>query len=294
LAGIALSADPAEDYAGRMGATIDELKHEQAARFTAEDFPRYFAACARLAAADPGYAASHEVWLHRVLHRLGRDRADVAVLQIGAMDGKRFDPVYAFIKHYRWRAWILEPLPDLFAALAAHYAGHDHATPVPAALLPRDGVATMHRVPREAVASGAVPDWAEGLGSFRPERNALGGVGVGIGSAIHTALGRHATEEPVDGLTLATLAERYGIARIDLLQVDAEGCELDILQQIDRHGFRPRVIHLEHWALPLHERGALLGLLGERGYSLRMSESDVLGIDPDLKQALDAESGWST
>jgi hypothetical protein len=64
------------------------------------------------------------------------------------------------------------------------------------------------------------------------------------------------------------------------------------LRQVDRAGFRPRVVHMEHWALPPRERGELLGLLGERGYLLRMSESDVMAIDPALRQAIEKEADW--
>jgi len=52
------------------------------------------------------------------------------------------------------------------------------------------------------------------------------------------------------------------------------------------------VVHLEYWALPAHERGELLGLLAQRGYQMRMSQSDVIAIDPDLRAAIDAEVGW--
>jgi hypothetical protein len=54
----------------------------------------------------------------------------------------------------------------------------------------------------------------------------------------------------------------------------------------------PRVIHFEHWALPAKERGELLGLLGERGYRMRMSEVDVLAVDAGLQATIDDGLGW--
>ena len=56
-------------------------------------------------------------------------KPDLFFLQICGMDGKRFDPIYAFVKHYRWKGIILEPLPDLFEALAANYAGSEGVAP---------------------------------------------------------------------------------------------------------------------------------------------------------------------
>lgn len=276
---------PAADEAGR-------LRAEQVAQFDAEDFTRYFALSDRLAAASPGYARSYEFWLQTVLHALARLAPDLAFVQVGGMDGKRYDPVYAFIKHYRWRGLILEPLPDLFEALSRNYAGCDGVTLVNAALTEADGERTMLRVGREAAHAGAVPLWAEGLGTFHPERNALGGVGVGVGTELHAALLDHARHESVACLTLASLVERHAVTRIDLLQVDAEGCELDILRQVDRGGHRPTMVHLEYWALPPEERRELLGILADWGYVLRMGESDVMGISPALKGAVDAATGW--
>jgi FkbM family methyltransferase len=277
-----------EDAAGE--SDPKQLRAQQVACYQAEDFTHYFTLSERLAKVCPGFARSYEFWIHTVLHALARCAPDLFFLQVGAMDGKRFDPIYPFVKHYGWSGLALEPLPDLFAALEANYAGNRNVTLVNAALTDTDGEREMVRVQRQAVLEGGVPVWAEGLGTFFPERNALGGVGVG--PELHTAILGHTQREPVACLTLCSLADLYGLPRLDLLQVDAEGCELEILRQVDRSGYRPRVVHLEYWALPAHERGELLGLLAQRGYQMRMSQSDVIAIAPDLWAAIDAEVGW--
>ncbi len=257
------------------------LRREQAESYEREDFAACFAAGERLALADPAYGRSYAHYLHAVLHALARMAPDLRFLQVGGMDGKRFDPVYAFVKRYRWSGVILEPLPDLFAALRANYADAPQVRLVNAALMESDGTREMLRVDREAAKAGAVPDWAEGLGSFHPERNALGGVGVD--ADLHAALLRHSVRQSVTCVTLRSVAEQCGLTRIDLVQVDAEGCELDVLRQVVEAGYAPRVIQLEHWALSPKERGALLGMLGEHGYFLRMGESDVLAVDAGMR-----------
>jgi FkbM family methyltransferase len=266
------------------------LRAERSACYEAENFARYFALSERLAEVCQGYARSYEFWVHTVLYALARREPDLFFLQVGAMDGKRFDPIYAFVKNYGWTGLLLEPLPDLFEALAANYAGSENVILVNAALTEADGERDMVRVRRRAVMDGSVPVWTEGLGSFFPERNALGGTGVG--PELHAAILGHAQRERVACLTLRSLAASYGLPRLDLLQVDAEGSELEILRQVVRCGYRPRVIHLEHWALPARERGELLGLLGEHGYRMRLSESDVMAVDPDLQAAIEAQTGW--
>ena len=224
-----------------------------------------------MAIADPDYGQSYAHLMHTVLHALARTVTDVRFLQVGGMDGKQFDPVYAFVKHYRWSGVILEPLPDLFAALAVNYADAPHVMLVNAALMQNDGTREMTRVSREASRSGAVPDWAEGLGSFYPERNALGGVGVD--AELHTALMQHSVREAVSCLTLASVAKRCGLKWIDLLQVDAEGCELDVLRQVFGEGYAPSIVQLEHWALPAGERDAVEAMLQDAGYRLHVGRS---------------------
>ena len=263
------NADPSTD-------ATDALRRVQGAAYEQEDFTACFAAEKGLAIADPAYGRSYAHFMHTTLHALARTVKDVCFLQIGGMDGKRFDPVYAFVKHYRWSGVILEPLPDLFATLALNYANAPQVTLLNAALMDVDGTREMTRVSRAASRSGAVPDWAEGLGSFHPERNALGGVGVD--ASLHASLLRHSVQETVSCLTLRSVANRCGLKRIDLLQVDAEGCELDVLRQVISEGYLPRVIQLEHWALPDGERDAVQGMLREAGYRVRSGEADLLAI----------------
>src|SRR5687767_667926 len=42
-------------------------------------------------------------------------------VQIGANDGRRGDPVFQFIRQYRWRGLLLEPQPDVFRVLVRNY-----------------------------------------------------------------------------------------------------------------------------------------------------------------------------
>lgn len=266
------------------------LRQAQAEAYGAEDWTRYFALSAELAEAAPAYGRSYERWSHAVFDALHRHMPDLRFLQVGAMDGKMFDPIYPFVKRHGWRGVVLEPLADMFATLVRHYADASGVVAVQAALTERDGEGEMARVPQAAVDAGAVPGWAQGLGSFFPERNALGG--VGCDPELADAIARHRTTERVRCVTLATLAAEQDLPRIDLLQVDAEGYEAEILRQVLDAGYRPRVIQLEHWALAPDERGAVLGRLGIGGYRLRMSESDVLAVEPTLMAAIDAENGY--
>jgi hypothetical protein len=66
------------------------------------------------------------------------------------MAGKRYDPIYAFVRHYGWPGLILKPLADMFEALSANYAGGSNVTLVNAAITDSDGNRMMARVSRQA------------------------------------------------------------------------------------------------------------------------------------------------
>jgi len=62
------------------------------------------------------------------------------------------------------------------------------------------------------------------------------------GSRVH---GDDFSTRRVPMLTLADLAERYGLMRIDFLKVDVEGAEAEVLASNDWRRFRPKVVVVE-------------------------------------------------
>ena len=146
---MAVARSTYDDSAGSTPELVADLRRAQATAYNQEDFAACFAADDRLAIADPAYAQSYVHQMQKTLHALARTTPDLRFLQIGGMDGKRFDPIYAFVKHYRWSGVILEPLPDLFAALTQNYADAPQVTLLNAALMDFDGTREITRVSRE-------------------------------------------------------------------------------------------------------------------------------------------------
>lgn len=190
------------------------------------------------------------------------------ILQVGAMDGKTFDPVHEFIERFRWKGLLVEPVREHFDKLVAAYGAHAGLSFANVAIADHSGTATMHRVPSEHVAGGSVPRWGLGAASFYTDRNALG----------FDEVRPFVIAEEVACLTLPELLARYGVERIDVFQIDAEGFDYHVLKQLDFNKYRPKVINMEIVNIPKAERTACKRLLDSAGYLYVKGGYDLLAV----------------
>src|SRR3989344_5088239 len=105
---------------------------------------------------------SDRLWGQR-LNALATAQQDILFVEIGAMDGVSFDPLYAVVMKYRWRGLLVEPLPDLFARLKENYKDATGVLFENAAIAEERGEKVMYRVAPQAVQQGLVPPWAGGI-----------------------------------------------------------------------------------------------------------------------------------
>jgi len=211
--------------------------------------------------------------LRYFLETLGEKRkSDVFITQIGALDGKTFDPVHEYITRFDWSGIIVEPIKEHFEKLKETYKPYPKLALVNTAIGDKDGTAIMHRVSSEDIENEQVPKWGPGLASFYTDRNAL---------AFENVKGLVISEE-VTCMTLASLLTQHEVKQIDVLQIDAEGHDYHILKQLDFEKFLPLVIHLEIVNLPKSEQTACKKLLDEHGYIHAKAGYDLLCISPQF------------
>jgi FkbM family methyltransferase len=200
--------------------------------------------------------------------------SDVFFVEIGAMDGIAFDPLYHAVRKHRWRGLLVEPLPDLFAQLSRTYAGRDGIILENVAIGESPGSMTMMRVRPEAVTQGLVPSWARGMSSVFEDRNGL--AGHRISGEDFDKIRPHIVRETVRCDTLDNLLRKHSIAKIDVLQIDVEGYDYHVLKQLDFSRFRPTVIRMEWCNLPHEEKQSSRDLLRQWGYRMAEAEFDLI------------------
>lgn len=194
----------------------------------------------------------------------GRQQAPDPFLQIGANDGILRDPLRPLILRYKLRGVLVEPIPSVFEKLKQNYAGQSNLTFENAAIMERDGTAMLY-VPEEG---------AGGLGtqvaSFDRKHLLL----CGIPSS-------QVREEKVSALSVTSLLRKHQMRRLSILQIDTEGLDFMLLNEVLKTGMEADIVHFENSNLSREEKAKSRLLLKEQQYEFMETFSDTLAIRSD-------------
>jgi FkbM family methyltransferase len=217
------------------------------------------------------------------LHHMGRTGAQPFWVVIGAMDGLTFDELSGYIGLYRWNGLFVEPIPEQYRRLRAHYdaepqaAGNRYEN---CAVAEHDGTVEMLTIDLDAVDRGEVHAAFGGMSAIYPPRNGLASDGDAA------VVAKYGARIQVPSLTLASLLARHAVTRIDVLSIDAEGWDYRILRQLDFTVYRPTLIRCESCNLPDAERAAVEQLLSEHGYLLRPDGQNIDAVALEYWEAM--------
>ena len=211
-----------------------------------------------------------------VLARHLERHPDSVVLQIGAFDGRKNDPLHEYITRYHLRGVLVEPMPDAFATLKDTYRLEPRVRLENVAISHADGTRPLFYIRRDAP---ELPAWAPMLASF--DRDVL----LRHAAQIPHIAGLSETTD-VTCLTLQTLLERTGLERVDILQIDVEGWDYEVLKQVDFRRMKPAVINYEHAHLGADDADAAIALLVGNGYDVGIGPYDTVAYLTALGDAL--------
>lgn len=189
-------------------------------------------------------------------------------VQIGANDGSRADDISEFVRENDLNGIVIEPLSDMYDALIKIYSDCKGVVAVNAAIGKVDGTMTLYRVDptfKEA------PDWCHGIASFDKKH-------VMSASKKVPNIGEHILEEEVNCLSFASLVEQYGIEKIDLLQIDAEGYDYEIIKSIDFTSLQPAIVRYEDAGLSTNDSAECMRLFMDMGYRIFATRNDVTAV----------------
>ena len=194
---------------------------------------------------------------------------DFFFVQIGAFDGRRYDPLFAWVKAHRWRGLLVEPQPRFFSELVENYKGVDGlefrriAVGVRNETRPFYTVADDPGVPRDA---GMIASFdLETLLSHR---------------RFVPDLDSHIRSEDIDCVALNDLLAGVEADHIDLLQIDVEGYDHELVRVLDLERFAPSIVRFEHLHLTRAQHEASVDRLVANGYRVCLEEHDTLAYRP--------------
>ena len=206
------------------------------------------------------------------------------VVQIGANDGITHDPIHKFIKRDNWKGVLLEPQPDVFNEfLTKIYAKNKDINPLCAAIGEKDGTQPIYKVGFSSMR------WATGLASFSKEKiekafedGIVASNCKRFGIEIPADQSQWISHEEVQVIAPATLIQNYNLQHIDLLQIDAEGYDLEVIRIFDIPNTRPQAIIFENVGLNAADYAACLHLLEEQNYQLKKFGPNTLALQKPL------------
>jgi FkbM family methyltransferase len=193
---------------------------------------------------------------------------DFFFIQIGANNGLRYDPIHHLLvreKQYI-RGIAIEPVQEYFEDLQVTYKDFPQIKLLNTAIHNTKKEATIYKINPD------LPDVLErfkGMSSFDVHNFTKDGIEE---STIVT--------EKVPCIALMDLIASEKINQLHLLQIDAEGYDIEIVKSIDFTKIKPRVINFEHrWQYNLIQNTELFTLfktLIDHGYQILLNGNDAL------------------
>jgi FkbM family methyltransferase len=207
-------------------------------------------------------------------------KGNFTVIQIGANDGITNDPIHKFIKRDRWKGVLLEPQKAVFKQfLKKIYHKNHELHPICAAIGLEDGEQKLYKIGFSDMR------WATGLASFSKEKvEELFENGVveknckKFGIAIPSEPEKRIIYEDVPVFSPQTLLKKYDIKTLDLLQIDAEGFDLEVIRIFDIPTTLPKAIIFENVNHSTEELEASNQMLKSNGYKLKTFGRDTLAV----------------
>ena len=131
--------------------------------------------------------------------------------------------------------------------------------------------------------------WATGLTSFSKEKvekafedGIVASNCSKFGIEIPEDRNKWIAYEEVDVISPKTLINKYQINKIDLLQIDAEGYDLEVIRIFDIPRTQPQAIIFENVGLNAADYDSCLQLLKDNGYSTRKFGPNTLALKDAL------------
>jgi len=212
------------------------------------------------------------IFIKAVLRLLNaRNNGDVAYLHIGANDGITLDPVADTARQCGWSGILVEPVPHVFSKLAENYQGYPQTKVVNCAVGAERGTVEFFVFDAEIEKYGILH--SEQLGSMRKE--SLLNLKPTVGKSEDYIKSILVECKPVDDV----LADA-GCGKLDLVVIDAEGCDYDVLRLVPIERMKPPVIIYEN--PPAEPASQARSLLQSCGYAVTSLQFNTIAIHPDL------------
>tara|TARA_B110000238_G_scaffold154549_1_gene167007 strand:- start:1059 stop:1814 length:756 start_codon:yes stop_codon:yes gene_type:complete len=190
----------------------------------------------------------------KILNFLFKKKKINYLIQIGANDGLRFDSLNYFIKKYKTKSLLVEPIKENFEELKKNYKEYKHISFENSAISVNNNISYLYKV-NPLKLNNYSGDHFIGITSF--DINHL---------LKHGVKKKDIVKEKINSISINNLITKHNINKFDLLFIDAEGYDADIVGDFLKSSQIRPVIIFEYFHIPYKKFENLLEQLKERKY----------------------------
>lgn len=192
------------------------------------------------------------------------------LIQIGANDGERFDVLNKYIKKYKTKSLLVEPIKKNFEELQNNYKSYENIIFENSAISVNNEISELYKVKDNYL--NIYDEHIKGITSFD------------ISHLIkHDVKKGHITKEKINSISIKSLIEKYSFNETELIYTDAEGYDGKILIDfLNNLSLRPFLV-FEYIHIKSTTFNELLNLLNAKKFFYFALNENIICIPEEKK-----------
>ena len=213
-------------------------------------------------------STSSSLNIKNFLESLCRKKQLNSLLQIGANDGKRFDELNYFIKKYKIKSILVEPINEYFNELKNNYSKLECVKIENSAISVDNEISYLFAVNNKFI--NKYGEHVKGLSSFEIEHLIKHGIKK-----------NHIEKKKINSLSVTDLINKYNIHELDLLYVDTEGYDGKIVYEFIKSTKLKPIIIFEYIHIKNNFFNRLIDLLNDKKFKFFAINENLICYPPE-------------
>lgn len=209
--------------------------------------------------------------INKVLNFLFSDNKINCLIQIGANDGLRFDILNQYIKKYKIKSILVEPIKKTFDDLVENYNNYNNVIFENVAISVNNQISHLYKI-NHSKEKKYRSEHFKGIMSF--DKNHLIKHGVKKNDII---------KEDVQSTSISNLIKKHNLDMVDLLFIDAEGYDVDIIEDFFKTSLLRPIIIFEYLHVSNQKFKDLVNYLNKNKYFFFSLNENIVCF-PEEKQ----------